>query len=65
MRLRILKYYAGYLTAIVTFIVYMFIMWNYTQEDLLEIIVTYAVFLYLPSIAIPFLIAGGDEDDTE
>lgn len=60
-RLTILKYYAGYLTALVTFVIYMFCMLNYTQMDLLEIIVTYAVFIYVPSVALPFLIAGEDE----
>lgn len=64
-RLRFLKCYAGYMTALAVFVIYMFFMWNYTDMDLLKIIVIYAVFLYMPCIAVPFLIMGGNEDDTE
>lgn len=64
-RLLILKYYAGYLTALVTFAAYTFLMFRFTHMDVLEIVVTYAVFLYLPSVGLPFLIAGGNDEDTE
>lgn len=60
-RIQFLKYYAGYMTALATFVIYMFLMWNFTQKGLLEIIITYAVFLYLPSVALPFLIAGEED----
>lgn len=63
-RVKILEHYAGYLTALVVFAVYMFLAWKFTRMDVLEIVVTYAIFLYLPSVALPFLIVGEDDDDT-
>ena len=62
-RINFLIRYAGYMTAVVTFMIYLFLMWHFTEKDLLEIIVTYAIFLYLPSVGLPFLIAGGEYDE--
>lgn len=59
-----LKFYASIMTAMVTFAIYMFLMWNFTQKDVLEIIAIYAAFIYLPSAFIPYLI-GGDINDAE
>lgn len=64
-RVTILIHYAGYLTALVTFAVYFFLMWRYTHMDVLKIIVTYGLFLYLPSVYLPFLIVGEGEDEAK
>lgn len=64
-RVKILMHYAGYLTALVVFAVYMFVMWRWTKMDVLEIVATYGIFLYLPSIALPYLIVGEGENEKE
>ena len=64
-RVDFLVRYAGYMTAFVTFTIYLFLMWHFTDKDMLEIIVTYAIFLYLPSVGLPFLIVEGEDDYTE
>ena len=64
-RVQFLARYAGYLTALVSFAVYMFVMWRFTRMDVLEIVVTYGIFLYLPSVALPFLIVGEEEDEAQ
>lgn len=66
-RIEILMHYAGYMTALVVFAVYMFVMWRFTKMDVLEIVATYGIFLYIPSIALPYLIVGevGNEKEDE
>lgn len=61
-RVKLLMHYAGYLTALFTFCVYAAIMWKLTKMDALEIVITYGVFLYYPSVCVPFLIVGGEEE---
>lgn len=56
------KDYAGILTAIVVFVVYAALMLRFTDEDMLEIIVSYLTFLLAPAYMIPFFIGGEDED---
>lgn len=63
MRVEALKNYAGIVTAILTFIGYMAVMWNHTDVDLLEIIVVYLVFIFPLSYMVPLIVAGEDDDE--
>lgn len=60
-----LKFYASLMTALATFAIFTWLMWTFTQKDLLEIVLVYAAFIYLPSAAIPFLIAEEGDNDAE
>lgn len=60
-RLKILKLYAGIMSAVAVFVIFLQIMWTCTNMDLLEIIVIYGAFLYVPAFFLPFLIIGGEE----
>lgn len=62
-RIEILKYYAGFMTALVAFVIFDLIMLIHTNKDFLEILVLYGMFVYGPAFAIPFLIAGEDPND--
>lgn len=63
MRVEALKNYAGIVTAILAFIGYMAVMWNFTDVDLLEIIVVYMVFVFPLSYVVPLIVAGEDDDE--
>lgn len=59
-----LECYAGLTTSILTLMIYGHITWAHTTMDVLEILVTYGMFLLAPSFYIPYLI-GGEDDDTK
>ena len=59
-----LKYYAGCVTALLALVVYVFLMFRYTQRDMLEILITYFVFIFFPAFLFPFIITEVN-DDTE
>ena len=63
MRIELLKAYAGILTAAAALVIFTALMYGFTNKDLLEILVVYALFIYPPAFAIPYLIAGEDPDD--
>ena len=62
-RIEALKYYAGFLSAIIAFAIFTVLMLQFTKKDLLEILVIYGMFIYGPAFAIPFFIAGEDPED--
>ena len=62
-RIEVLKYFAGFMTALVAFVIFDLIMLIHTNKDFLEILVLYGMFVYGPAFAIPFLIAGEDPED--
>lgn len=62
-RIEALKYFAGAMTALVALVVFAALMLVYTRKDVLEILVLYGMFVYLPAFGIPFIIAGEDPDD--
>lgn len=62
-RISVLKCYAGVLTAGWVFIIYMFLMYTYTQKDLLEIIVSFVAFLMIPAFLVPYFIVKEDDDE--
>lgn len=62
-RIEALKYSAGAMTALVALVVFAALMLVYTRKDVLEILVLYGMFVYLPAFGIPFIIAGEDPDD--
>lgn len=62
-RTEMIKDYAGIVTAILTFVVYMTIMWHFTQKDILECLIVYFVFLFPVAFVVPWLIAGEDDDE--
>ena len=62
-RIEALKYFAGAMTALVALVVFAALMLVYTRKDVLEILVLYGMFVYLPAFGVPFIIAGEDPDD--
>ena len=62
-RIEALKYYAGFLTALIALAIFSALMFRFTNKDLLEILVIYGLFIYGPAFAIPFFSAGEDPDD--
>lgn len=63
MRIELLKAYAGILTAAAALVIFTALMYGFTNKDLLEILVVYALFVYPPAFGVPYLIAGEDPDD--
>lgn len=61
-RTEAVKIYAGLLTAVVVFVIYSALMFRFTDEDMMEIVVAYMAFIFAPSFAIPYMIGGEDED---
>lgn len=59
------KCYAGALTAFVVLVAYTLLMYKFTNEDALEILVSYMAFLFAPSFLVPYFIAGEDDEKSE
>lgn len=64
-RYEFLKYYAGTITVILTFILYAVLMFRYTDKDMIEILVTYGLFIMFPAFLFPFIITEEKDNDTE
>lgn len=55
-KLEMLRTYACILTTILTGIVWFWLALEFTQKDILEIIVVYVAFLMLPSYLLPYVL---------
>jgi hypothetical protein len=55
-KLDILRPYVCTLTAILAGLIWFWVAWEFTQKDLLEIIVVYVAFLMLPAYLLPYVI---------
>ena len=64
-KVEFLKYYAGSVTALLALVVYIVLMFRFTQRDMLEIIVTYMCFIFFPTFLLPFIITEDKENDAE
>lgn len=60
----LLKYYAGIVTAVLAFVIYLPAMFLYTNKDMLEILVVYWCFIFFPAFLIPFILTEGDDENT-
>ena len=60
-----IKGYAGAVTAVLVFIVYMVAMWKFTNKDMLEILIGYFVFLMIPAFGVPYLLTEDDDEKSE
>ena len=61
-RTEAVKIYAGLLTAVVVFVIYAALMFRFTDEDMMELVVAYIAFMFAPSFAVPYMIGGENED---
>lgn len=55
-KLEMLRTYACILTTILAGIVWFWLAWEFTQKDILEIVVVYVAFLMLPAYLLPYVI---------
>lgn len=55
-KLEILRPYVCTLTAILADLIWFWLAWEFTQKDLLEIIVVYVAFIMLPAYLLPYVV---------
>lgn len=55
-KLEILMTYAGILTAILAGLVWFWLAIEFTQKDILEILVVYVAFIMLPAYLLPYVL---------
>lgn len=55
-KLEILMTYAGILTAILAGLIWFWVALEFTQKDILEIVVVYVAFIMLPAYLLPYVL---------
>lgn len=55
-KLEILMAYAGILTAILAGLIWFWLALEFTQKDILEIVVVYVAFIMLPAYLLPYVL---------
>lgn len=55
-KLEILMTYAGILTAILAGLIWFWLALEFTQKDILEIVVVYVAFIMLPAYLLPYVL---------